>query len=122
MLQGGKEVFGGQIRKVTCMAGNRKTKSNIAGFLLKKHTYINGWNGDGCAQPFIRNHIKVCIFILLFLTILILCTRQDERTIINPPKFEQILNKQGVKIREARAAFFQPTLFHGLVAVDCEDP
>ena len=39
----------------------------------------------------------------------------------NSPKFEQILDKQGVKVREARAALFQPTLLHGLVAVDCED-
>ena len=42
-------------------------------------------------------------------------------TMIKSPKFQQILDKQGVKIREARAASFQPTLLHGLVAVDCED-
>ena len=51
-----------------------------------------------------------------------LCIMKDEQKMIKSPKFQQILDKQSVKIGEARAAFSQPTLLHRLVAVDCEDP
>ena len=63
--------------------------------------------------PGIRTIIMVCAYLSIM---------KDEQKMIKSPKFEQILDKQGVKIGEARAASFQPTLLHGLIAVDCEDP
>ena len=58
-------LFVEQVKVATCMAGNRKTKSNIAGFLLR-NIHINGRNCDGCAHPsIISNHNKSLHIVLL---------------------------------------------------------
>ena len=61
--------------------------------------------------------IQTIIRVYAYLSIM-----KDEQKMIKSPKFQQILDKQGMKIGEARAASFQPTLLTGLVAVYCEDP